>query len=85
MPNAKVDNKVGSYFGETKEEIPHGRGVFITWENKLPREILLQSFYQGSSRTNCSYICLDAVYGSILVMNRVISNGVAYDCGKRYM
>ena len=81
IQNALVDNKVGSYFGESKDGIPHGRGIFITWENKLPREIILQSFFEGSSRTDGCYISLDPVYGSFIVMNRVIKNGIAYDSG----
>jgi len=42
-----IDGKEGSYFGETKDGIPDGRGIFIAWENNirnLPQEIVTKSF-----------------------------------------
>lgn len=56
IKDARVDKKIGQFFGESLNNLPHGRGVFVTWENKLVKEILLSTFHEGSSRTNGRYI-----------------------------
>ena len=85
IKDAKVDKKVGQFFGESKNGLPHGKGIFVTWENNSVKEILLQTFFEGKSQTNGRYISLDPINGSFIVMVRTIKDGVAYDTGKRYM
>jgi hypothetical protein len=41
IKDAKVDKRIGQFFGESKNNLPHGRGVFVTWENKTVKEILM--------------------------------------------
>lgn len=85
IKDARIDKKVGSFFGEVKDNLPHGKGIFVTWENKQVKEVLLQTFHEGTSRQNGRYIQLDPINGTIVIMIRTLKDRIAYDTGMRYI
>ena len=55
ISNANVDSIAGAYYGETIQDLPHGKGVFVS----LDKKILIQRFEKGSSQTSGRYLELD--------------------------